>query len=123
MGRIHKVTAQLAAAVHAHAKAMHEKEPADHHQQLMDDCEKVQSDCDKAAIADGLEKSRQDRIDRDNAVTERVPGLSRVAPNAPGIVGVPRGGQPTTAAKPVVPLAFQKLCESPDEEEQMTGIR
>ena len=43
-------------------------------------------------------------------------GVSAVTPNRPGISAVPRGGQPTPAAKPNVPDQFQKLVAIDDEE-------
>jgi hypothetical protein len=119
MSRIHKVVAHLAATHHAFHKSMVEN-PDDaeaHHKTAMEACAKDMADCEKAAIADTLEKVRE----RDNAVVE-IPGLSRVAPNAPGVVAVPRAGQPAVPSRPNVPLAFQKLVQTPDEEENMQQI-
>ena len=76
----------------------------------------------KAQIADSLEKARQDRIERDNAVVERPAGLSAVAPDVP-LRAVPRFGQPTTPTKPNVPAIFEKLFEDGDNEPIMQGIR
>jgi hypothetical protein len=90
MSRLHKVVANHLASQLAFHKAMAEDpdNAADHHAKAMEECSKSMSDCDKSMVADGLEKAAADRRERAGAVAVREPGLSRLAPNPPGIARV-----------------------------------
>jgi hypothetical protein len=76
--------------------------------------------CQKAAVAESLEKTRQER---EAAVVTHPEGLSRVAPE---VRAVPRTGQRELPAKPTVPVQFAKLVQDVDEEmaesDAMSGL-
>jgi hypothetical protein len=76
---------------HKVAAAAHDQ-AADAHDAMCEDCAK--------AVADDLNKTMPWPT-----------GLSAVAPNAPGIRAVPRGGQPQIPARPNVPIEFSDLIK------------
>jgi hypothetical protein len=112
MASIHKVVAAHLAAQAAFHKAMIENpdHAETHHKTALSSCEKNMADCEKSLVADTLAKNKQE-------------GDRRVA-MPQGLTAIPRTGAPPAPAgppKPNVPLEFQKICELPDDEENMQG--
>jgi hypothetical protein len=93
------------------AMAADREQRASYHDTRAADCDKLMEECEKVFASGDLNKAASDVMKRlEHLEGQVVPSrVSGVAPDRPGVRAVPRFGAQPLAARPEVPVQFEKL--------------